>query len=509
MFSFHKIVNLLNNTIKNLSTIKYINNCNNLNKSELIINIYLKLKFFKQSYYVTLLYVVLQNNYNFLNEFLSNNNILYVFSLKNAKAQIAVLTLINQKLNNSKYSFLNKIIILLKVFYQILVTELLSFNFLKHKFIIYIKKYKSMFNLIILEYKFSYLTLTKLKLNNKYLLFNNKYTTTLNYFISSYAFKPLFKFLVNLNSYLSFLRIYNFIKTVAIPVIVSLFMLFLLINFFKIEIYTNIGIWCVLGFFFLWLMSGFNFFIKRYKNGKFTSAIQRFWKRTNSYFWLVEGFLFTLFFYYYLNSSQEPLYMYDESNLNQLFLPNLVTFFFTIIIIIIIIFYSYYLILNIPTMSSKQQILHLVINSVLMIYIFLLESYQFYYLISTFFEITWDYSEDFKLWVLEQENPKIRVKTQYLTLALIAKYWHFIFIFFTWLFLLYKSYERKKIYYPIFGFVIQNCIILLLLNMLFCVQWTKWIFRRYYDTVYYWFFTDSNNLYSIEFIDLFSIFSLF
>lgn len=69
MFSFHKIVNLLNNTIKNLSTIKYINNCNNLNKSELIINIYLKLKFFKQSYYVTLLYVVLQNNYNFLNEF--------------------------------------------------------------------------------------------------------------------------------------------------------------------------------------------------------------------------------------------------------------------------------------------------------------------------------------------------------------------------------------------------------------------------------------------------------
>lgn len=44
--------------------------------------------------------------------------------------------------------------------------------------------------------------------------------------------------------------------------------------------------------------------------------------------------------------------------------------------------------LNIPTMSSKQQILHLVINSVFMIYIFLLESYQFYYLINTFFEIS-------------------------------------------------------------------------------------------------------------------------
>ena len=138
MFSFHKIVNLLNNIIKNLSIIKYINNCNNLNKSELIINIYFKLKLFKQSYYVTLLYIVLRNNYNLLNEFLGNNNISYIFFLKNAKAQIAVLTLINQKLNNNKYSFLNKIIILLKVFYQILITELLSFNFLKNKFIIYI-----------------------------------------------------------------------------------------------------------------------------------------------------------------------------------------------------------------------------------------------------------------------------------------------------------------------------------------------------------------------------------
>lgn len=301
--------------------------------------------------------------------------------------------------------------------------------------------------------------------------------------------------------YLAVLKIYNTLRSVVLPIIVSVVMAFLLINFFKIEIYTNIGIWGVLGFFFLWLMSGFNFFVKRYKNGKFTGAIQRFWKRTNSYFWLVEGFLFTLFFYYYLNSSQEPLYMYDESNFNQTFLPNLTIFYFSIILLIVIIFYSYYLLLNISNFSFKQQLTHLLINSIFMIYIFLLESYQFYYLVNTFFEITWEYAEDIKTWVLETENPKIRVKTQYLMLALIAKYWHFIFIFFSWLFLLYKSYERKRVYYSLFGFVIQNCIILMLLNLLFCVQWLKWLIRRYYDVIYYWFFTDSNNWLLIDFTE--------
>ena len=185
--------------------------------------------------------------------------------------------------------------------------------------------------------------------------------------------------------------------------------------------------------------------------------------------------------------------MYDEANLNQTFLPNLTSFYGSMVILFIVIFYSYYLLLNISNFSFKQQLLHLIINSTLMIYVFLLESYQFYYLLNTFFEVSWDYVEDIKTWVLNTENPKVRVKTQYLMLALIAKYWHFIFIFFSWLFLLYKSYEKKKIHYSLFGFVIQNSIILILLNLLFCIQWLKWVFRRYYDVIYYWFFTDTNS----------------
>lgn len=500
MFRLHKINKLLNTNLQ----IKLIKN-----KSEIIINTFINLKYFKHTYYVNLLWIALTDKYINLEDILKFGKINTLFSTKSIITQIMVINKINSILNTNNYSFFNKLFIILKVFKNIFLNEILVLKFVKKSIMFKVKKFFKNLQLIILEYRYSYLVLTKL---NKFIIrvyYKDLYINKLNYFFITYNRKSFFKFLINLKSYLSLLKIYNFTKTVAIPTFISLIMIFLLINFFKVEIYTNIGIWCVLGFFFLWLMSGFNFFIKRYKNGKFTSSIQRFWKRTNAYFWLVEGFLFTLFFYYYVNSSQEPLYTYDESNLNQVFLPNLVAFFFTILVLLFIIFYSYYLILNIPTMSSKQQILHLVVNSILMIYVFLLESYQFYYLVNTFYEISWDYLEEFKLWSLEFENPKIRVKTQYLTLALIAKYWHFIFIFFTWLFLLYKSYERKKIYYPIFGFLIQNCIILLLLNILFCVQWVKWIIRRYYDTVYYWFFTDTNNTYITDLTDLFSLFSLF
>lgn len=99
-----------------------------------------------------------------------------------------------------------------------------------------------MYNLLILEYKYSYLILTKKIVYKNLFLHNNQYNIYLNYFFINYNFKPLFQILINLNFYLSILKLYNFIKTTAIPFFVSLLMLFLLINFFKIEIYTNIGI---------------------------------------------------------------------------------------------------------------------------------------------------------------------------------------------------------------------------------------------------------------------------
>ena len=463
-------------------------------------------------------YYILSNSetkFSSYDNFLEENNFYFLLrddSVDQVKALKCVYTsLYNIYFDNNKDKIFFKNIIS----WYLVIAQLVTISFFKGIYsVIFLSGYPYVKFRVAIKFFLYAIWETKAYWNMRYLVIVNNityikypYLRNINeFFLNIYLIsqKPHHTWLGNsVTLYLGVLKIYHTVRTIFLPIIISLFMLFLLINFFKIEIYTNVGIWGVLGFFFLWLMSGFNFFIKRYKNGKFTSAIQRFWKRTNSYFWLVEGFLFTLFFYYYLNSSQEPLYMYDESNLNQTFLPNLTSFYFSLILLFFIIFYSYYLLLNISTFSFKQQLTHLLINSVLMIYVFLLESYQFYYLVNTFFEVSWDYAEDIKTWVLETENPKIRVKTQYLMLALIAKYWHFIFIFFSWLFLLYKSYEKKKIHYSLFGFVIQNCIILVLLNILFCVQWLKWLLRRYYDIIYYWFFTDSNNWFLNDFTESF------
>lgn len=286
---------------------------------------------------------------------------------------------------------------------------------------------------------------------------------------------------------------YHLLKNIIIPVLVSIIFIILLIDYFSINFLKQIAVWIVVGLLFFWLMSGFNFFIKRYRFGKFTSAIQRFWKRTNSYFWLIEGFLFTLFFYYYLNSSQEVLYMFDEANLNQKHLLSINAFYLSLILLIYLIVYSYYILQNLPNYNYKQLLTHLTIITVVIIYIFLIECYQFYYILTFFFENSWTFDEDNNLWVISIDTPKIRLKQQYFLLALIAKYWHFLFIFFSWLFLVIKSYEQKKINYNLFSLNLQNLLLLLLLNTLFITNWIKWLFRRFADVSYYWFMTDYNN----------------
>ena len=79
--------------------------------------------------------------------------------------------------------------------------------------------------------------------------------------------------------------------------------------------------WILLSMFLYWLISGFVFFIKKYQYSRFTAAIQRFWKRTYIIFWLIEAGTFSVFFYLTLNSSSEPVYMYDQIRIfkNNLF----------------------------------------------------------------------------------------------------------------------------------------------------------------------------------------------
>lgn len=281
-------------------------------------------------------------------------------------------------------------------------------------------------------------------------------------------------------------------KSLLLAAVFTLSLCIYLCLFFYINLLKQLALWVIIGFLFFWLISGFNFFLKRGQFGKLTSALSRFWKRTNMYFWLVEGFLFLLFFYYYLNSSQEPTYFYDYSSLNQSYLPNLHTIYLTTFLLVVTTLYYYFWTLNITNFTNQQNIAHVLVLTVVLVYFYVIESYQFYYILTIFFENLWVFSCDLNLWVLETESPRLRLKHQYLILALIAKYWHFIFIFLSWIFFILKIFEQKRSYYTHSGFNLQNLIILFWLNFLFILQWFKWAAKRFFDGIYYWFFTDSN-----------------
>ncbi len=308
-------------------------------------------------------------------------------------------------------------------------------------------------------------------------------------FISSVGYRVFFLYNKS-KKYLLF--IYFYFKTVFIAILVSFFFLNYMLYFFKINFLKQTAIWFITGFFFFWLMSGFNFFLKRYRLGKFTGAIQRFWKRTNMCFWLIEGFLFLIFFYYYTNSSQEPTYMYDYSSLNNEFLFSLVVYYSNTLILVSVIFILYIFLLLLSGLVYEQQLFFICCVTSLIFYIFFIESYQFYYVLGAFREFIWVFQAEEQLWGLEFESSKLRVKQQYLLMCLIAKYWHFLFIFISWIFFIMKSFEIKHVTFTLLGVNIQNFIILFGLNVLFISGWIKWLFRRYADLVYFWFFVNTN-----------------
>lgn len=286
---------------------------------------------------------------------------------------------------------------------------------------------------------------------------------------------------------------YNFFKTTLIVLLCTLIYFVYMIFFFKIQFLKQLSVWFVIGMLAFWLFSGFNFFLKRYQYGKFTSQIQRFWKRTNVCFWLIEGFLMLLFFYYYLNSSQEPVYMYDFSSLNQEYLISLTTISSNIILLSLVIYFMYATLLKINFNNWPQLNAYLGLISVFIFSSFFVETYQFYYVLSTFNERLWIFSEEENLWTIEIDNPILRTKQQYLLVCLIAKYWHFLFIFLSWVFFLLKSFERRKVTYVLFGANLQNFIILYALNFACYLQWFKWIYRRFFDLPYTWFMTNGDN----------------
>ena len=253
--------------------------------------------------------------------------------------------------------------------------------------------------------------------------------------------------------------------------------------------------WTVIFMLIYWLMSGFVFFIKKYQYGKFTSVIQRFWRRSFILFWLLESFLLLIFVFLTFNSSQELYWMFDQTQLYKNHLFSWRLFLLKILPLGFLIVATFTLLLAIKwSYISKYLILAMIITAVLT-YVVWLEFYQFFYICNYYGLLNWVYDPSERVLDLEIEVRKTRIVHHYVNLLFILKFWHVLFVFAFWIFFLLRANETDRIRYPLLSANLQNFVFLYVLTWVYMYPWFKLFYRQYFDIIYKWFYSGNRSMF--------------
>jgi hypothetical protein len=318
--------------------------------------------------------------------------------------------------------------------------------------------------------------------------------------------KKTFFYNLFLSFFYTFKSIWNFFKFWVFSIFFLFFTFYFLCYIKQLPYSKLIFEWFLLLMFIYWLISGFVFFFKKYQFSKYTSVIQRFWKRSYILFWLIESGVFLVFFYLTLNASEEPVYMYDQIKLYKTHLFSWRIFLNKLVLTVVLIVIGYFFLLKIKWSIFTKQTFFLFIFTFILVYILWLEFYQFFHIVSGYGYLTWVFNHEDLQWSIEQEFKKQRLSNNYIALCLIAKFWHLVFIFVFWIFFILRINESRRVRYPLYSANYQNFIILYLMNWLYMYPWFKFLFRGFFDNSYYWFFINSRYIFFRCFVGDFFIF---
>ena len=252
--------------------------------------------------------------------------------------------------------------------------------------------------------------------------------------------------------------------------------------------------WIVVLMFGYWLLSGFVFFFKKYQFGKYTTSIQRFWRRSYILFWLIEGGTFLVFLFLTMNSSQESFYMFDQVSIFKTHLYSWKFFFLKLFPSVVLIVITYLLLVSLKWNLYSKHSIWLLFLTFFLTYIVWLEFYQFFHVVNFYGNLNWIYDVDDHSWSLEQEPRRTRIVNHYINLMFILKFWHIVFIYGFWIFFVLRCWETKRIRYPLLAANYQNFIILYIFTWVFMYPWFKFFFRRFLDMPYYWFYVNNRRL---------------
>ena len=222
--------------------------------------------------------------------------------------------------------------------------------------------------------------------------------------------------------------------------------------------------------------------------------IQRFWRRTLIIFWGIEASLFTCFVYLIFNASQEPLHVYDNIQIYKTHFYSWRFFLCKVLLSSLIIIMTYILLLSIKWNTfTKTNNISLFIT-IILLYIAWMEFYQFFHLMNSYGTINWVYDFNEHLWNLELEFKRTRIVNHYVTIGLIAKFWHIVFAVIFWIFFLLRGLESSRYRYPLLVANLQNFLIIYFMGWLYMYPWFKFIFRKVLDMPYFWFFVNNRRL---------------
>ena len=259
--------------------------------------------------------------------------------------------------------------------------------------------------------------------------------------------------------------------------------------------------WFALGMFLYWLISGFVFFIKKYRFTRFTSSIQRFWRRSYILFWLIESNLLLVFLYLTVNSTQEAMYMYDQVSFFKSHLFSWKIFIPKLFLVTLLVSWGYLVLLNLKWNIFNKNLMAIVVITIILTYLVWLEFYQIYHISNFYSNFYWNYDLDEKLWSLETDARRTRIVNHYTMILFFLKFWHIVFIYGFWIFFILRSLELTRIRFPIYSSNYQNFVILYVMTWLFMYPWAKFLLNRYIEIPYFWFYVNNREIFSRVFVN--------
>lgn len=239
-----------------------------------------------------------------------------------------------------------------------------------------------------------------------------------------------------------------------------------------------------------WFITIFLYLIKKVYLGKFTSMIQRFWKRSFMLFWLIEIFLFSIYLFLICNNPEETLYMLDFNKLNKTFFISCIDFFYKLFIMLYCLIILY---VSLILIKFSEKINFLILF-VILYFLLYLEINQLFFFNTFFFNYVYIYDIEDKSWASEFDVLKNRIYYYYIYIFILLKYWHILYIYIYFILWYWYVYNFNMQSYNWISAFYQNYMFIYLFNLIYIYIFIKQVFKGSFVGEYYWFFLNNNTV---------------